>query len=70
MKDYFRGVATQATAIILAALGAAAFAFFQSAATSTGICPLPSVSPEEAGATGALFKAIHSAFVMNRGILS
>lgn len=70
MKDYFKGVATQATAIMLAAFGAAAIAFFQSAATSAGICPMPTVSPQEAGVTGALFKAIHSAFVLNRGILN
>jgi hypothetical protein len=66
MKEYAKAVATQSTAIIIAALGAAAIAFFQSAATQTGICPLTPIAPEEAGALGALFKGIHSALVLNR----
>lgn len=70
MKDYIKGVATQATAIILAALGAAAFAFFQSAASSAGICPAQTASVEEVGLLGALFKGIHSAILLGRGTMS
>lgn len=66
MKEYAKGVAAQATAIVLAAAGAALIAFFQSAASQTGICPLPQVTPGEAGALGALFKGIHSALIMGR----
>ena len=69
MKRYIEGVATQATAILLAALGAATFAFFQSMATSTGGCPLPLSNPAEVGAMGALIKGIHSAFIMKSGIM-
>lgn len=69
MKDYLKGVATQATAILLAAAGAAAFAFFQSMAASYGVCPAPAVDPVEVGGLGALFKSIHTALTMNYGIL-
>ena len=69
MKQYFKGVATQATAIILAALGAAAFAFFQSMAVSTGVCTPPVTDIAEVGAMGAGFKAIHTALTMKSGIM-
>ena len=69
MKDYFKGVASQATAILLAAAGAAAFAFFQSMAASYGVCPAPAVDPVEVGGMGALFKGIHTALTLNHGIL-
>lgn len=69
MKQYLKGVATQATAILLAALGAAAFAFFQSMAASTGVCPAPVSNPAEIGAMGAMFKGIHTAFIMRHGIV-
>ena len=69
MKQYMQGVATQATAILLAALGAAAFAFFQSLAATTGVCPSPASDPAQIGALGAAFKGIHSALTMKVGIM-
>lgn len=69
MKEYAKGVATQATAILLAALGAAAIAFFQSAANSTGLCPLPAPTVQDAGLLGALIKGVHSAMLMGHGTL-
>lgn len=69
MKAYFKGVAVQATAIILAALGAAAFTFLQSVAAQSGVCPTPTTSPETAGAIGALFKGIHTALTVKSGTL-
>lgn len=69
MKSYFKGVATQGSAILLAALGAGLIAFFQSAANSTGICEVPPVSPSEAGGLGALFKATHTVLSVKRGIM-
>lgn len=73
MKDsessFLRGVATQATAILLAALGAGAIAFIQSIAIQTGACVPPAVTPEEAGALGGLFKAVHTALTMGHGTM-
>lgn len=70
MKDYMRAVGTQVTAIILAALGAAALTFFQTLAASTGaMCPLPS-DPAEAASLGALLKGIHTALLAGRGTMS
>lgn len=62
MKQYFSSVATQVTAIVLAATGAAAFTFFQSVASQTGVCPAPVDATSQAGVLGALFKGAHSAF--------
>ena len=62
MKSYFKGVAAQMTAIILAAAGAAIFTFFQSVATQTGVCEVPTDAVGQAGALGAMIKAGHSAF--------
>jgi len=69
MNNYLKSVATQATAILLAALGAAAFAFFQSMAASSGVCPPPLSSPEDVGVLGATFKAIHTALIWRHGIV-
>lgn len=68
-SSYLKGVATQATAILLAALGAGAIAFFQSLASQAGACPTPTMAPEEAGALGALFKAAHTALTMGHGTM-
>lgn len=64
MKIYLKGVAVQATAILLAGLGAAAIAFFQSVAAQTGACPSPAMGPGSVGALGAAIKGVHSAFIM------
>lgn len=64
MKQYLKSVSSQATAIIIAAAGAALITFLQSIVASTGACdPIP-VKPEEAGALGAMFKGTHSAFTV------
>lgn len=68
-NSYLKGVAVQATAIFLAALGAGVIAFAQSFATQSGLCPAPSMTPEEAGILGGLFKSIHSALMMRHGIV-
>lgn len=68
-KQYIKGVAVQATAILLAAIGAGLFAFFQSIAATTGVCPAPVSNPAEIGALGAGLKAIHSAITMRRIIM-
>ena len=67
--SFSRSVASQVTAILIAALGAAAITFFQSLATASGACPLPVGDPAQAGALGAAIKSAHTAFIMNRGIL-
>lgn len=69
MKEYWKSVAAQATAIVLAAAGAGAFAFFQSLAASNGLCPEGVSDPKEIGALGAGFKAIHSVITMKHGIM-
>lgn len=69
MKDYLKGVASQATAILLAAFGAAAIAFLQSAASGAGVCSIENVSPQEAGGLGALLKSVHSALLVGRGTI-
>lgn len=69
MKEYFRGVASQATAILLAAAGAALFTFFQSIVADSGICPAPVISPEATGTVAAAAKAIHSAVTTNWGTM-
>lgn len=70
MKKYMQSVGTQVTAILLAAAGAAMLTFFQNLAASTGgICPIPS-DPAEAGALGALLKGMHSAILAGRGTMN
>lgn len=69
MKEYFKGVASQATAILLAALAAGAFAFFQSMAASYGVCQPPMSDPVEVGGLGALFKGIHTVLTTKHGIM-
>ena len=70
MKDYLKSVATQLTAIILAGLAAGAVAFFQSVASQAGVCNAPTMSPEEVGALGAIFKTMHSAVVWKSATLT
>lgn len=62
MKSYWKGVAAQTTAILLAAAGAATFTFFQSLAAQTGVCATPEIDIAQAGTLGAIFKAAHTAF--------
>lgn len=69
MKKFLSNVAAQATAIFLAATGAALIAFFQSAAVQTGVCEVATMSPQEAGGLGALFKSVHSALAMRHGMM-
>ena len=69
MKDYLKGIAVQASAIFLAALGAALFAFLQNIAGDLNLCPEPAFNEVETGAVGALFKGVHSALMLRRGIL-
>jgi len=69
MKSYLRGVAVQATAIILAALAAAAFSFFQSLAASSGVCPVPVSTTVEVGVLGAVIKSIHTAMSIRHGMM-
>lgn len=68
MNEYFKGVATQGTAILLAALAAGAITFFQSLAAQSGVCPAPVASPGQAGVLGAIFKTVHTAFTQIRPI--
>lgn len=66
--SFLKSVGSQVTAILIAALGAAAITFFQSLATQTGACPVPAADPTQAGVLGAAIKSVHSAFVINRYI--
>ena len=66
MKEYAKSVATQATAILIAAAGAAAIAFLSSVAGEAGLQCTPSTAVQDAGILGGLFKGIHSAFQMSR----
>ena len=63
MKDFFKNIATQAGAIILAALGAAIITFIQSIAIQTGACEAPINQVNEAGFLGAALKGLHSAYL-------
>lgn len=67
--SFIKSVASQVTAIIIAALGAAAIAFLQSLAAQTGACSVPAADPSQAGVIGAMLKSAHSALTMNRGIV-
>lgn len=69
MNEYWKSVFAQFTAIILAAIGAALIAFFSSIAGSVGLECSPAPSPEKAATFGALFKGIHSAFMLHRGTM-
>lgn len=62
MKTYLTGVSQQIFAILIAAAAAAAFTFFHSLATQTGVCMPPTDTAVQAGALGATFKAMHTAF--------
>lgn len=68
MKPYLKGVAVQATAIILAALGAALITFIQSIVSKTGLCPEIPTSPTEAGLLGGILKTVHTAFISSKNI--
>lgn len=65
MNTYWQNVAAQATAILLAALGAAFITFLQTIIAQMGSIDATNVSPETAGALGAAFKATHSALTTN-----
>lgn len=64
MKSFATDVAKQFTAILLAALGAAAITFMTSIGGSTGLECTPITSPENAGILGAILKGTHSGFLM------
>lgn len=64
MKDFFKQLATQITAIILAALAAAAVSFLQSVAAQTGACPAVATSTTDVAALGAGLKGTHSLFTL------
>jgi hypothetical protein len=68
-QTFFKSVGAQITAILITALGAAAFTFLQSIAVSTGACPVGNPDPAQAGMLGAVIKSAHSAYLMNRGIV-
>ena len=69
MEVYLKGVAVQGTAILLAALGAALFAFLSSVASTTGMCESPMANPAEVGVIGGLLKAAHTSLMTSRGIV-
>lgn len=69
MKSFLKSVATQATAIILAALGAGLFAFIQSIAIQAGACDIPKANIAETSALGAMIKTAHSTFLYTKGII-
>ena len=67
MKQFFSRVAEQVTAIVLAALAAAAIAFFQSLSVQTEACLSPDTATSSAGLLGAMFKGAHSVlFLMSQ----
>lgn len=68
-QPFLKSVASQVTAILIAALGAAAITFLQALAAQSGACPMPVTDPTQAGVLGAAIKSAHSAFTMNRGIM-
>lgn len=70
MKEYFKGVAMQATAILITAVAAAGIAFFQTLLVQGSGIVCPEVAPEQAGVLGAVLKSAHTAFMMKRGIMS
>lgn len=70
MKDFSKGVATQATAILLAALGAAAISFISSVAGDAGLQCEPVSNPSNAGFLGAMLKGAHTALTFNRATMS
>lgn len=69
MREFVKNIATQATGILLAALGAGLIAFLQSVASQTGACPTPSLDVTQTGMLGASLKVIHSAMVLKSGTL-
>lgn len=70
MKSYVKGVFIQMTAILLAALGAGAIAFFASIAEQTGVCEAGKISVQDTGLLGGALKGAHSAFQKISGTMS
>lgn len=62
MKEILQGTAKQLIPIFLAAVGAGAIAFAQSFFSHAGLCPAPSLTPEQTGLLGASLKALHSVY--------
>jgi len=64
MESNISSLKKQATPIVVSALMAATFTFFQSLAAAGGLCPPVPASPQEAGALGAVIKGSHSAYML------
>lgn len=69
MKEYFKGVAQQATAILLAALGAALIAFLQSVLGDLQGSGIEKMTPTDTGLLGGVLKFAHSIFQKFPGIM-
>lgn len=67
---YFKQVAAQITAILLAALAAALFTFVQSVADQSGICTETGLVNGKAPAIAAALKGIHSYVILSTHSLS
>ena len=64
MDKKYNGVKTQVLAIVLSAGAAALVTFFQVLASTGGLCPALPATTVEAGALGAGFKAVHTAYLL------
>ena len=62
MKELARDTLKATVPILLSALAAGAFTFFQSAATQAGICPTTAATAGETGIIAAAIKAGHTAY--------
>ena len=62
MKELARDTLKATVPILLSALAAGAFTFFQTAATQAGICPVTSAKVGETGIIAAAIKAGHTAY--------
>lgn len=63
MTTFFKGLATQVSAILIAALAAGLISFIQSVAIQTSACPIPIDKVADTATLGALFKTSHTAFL-------
>ena len=63
MKIFLKGLATQVSAILIAALAAGLIGFIQSVAVQTGSCPIPVDKVADTATMGAIFKSSHTAFL-------
>jgi hypothetical protein len=65
MKDFLKNLGVQASAILLAALGAGFIAFVQTIGIEAGACDPQILAPEEVGALGGSLKLLHT--IITRG---